>query len=158
MQRWPEGSDSRAQSCMHAGMHSLIQLSATPWSVAHQAPLSMDFSRQEHWGGLPFPPPGDLPDRGIKPRSPRIDGQVLYHWTTWEALKRSTASPLIFSILSLRTCLSADGSSVNKTWHDIAHGRLPLSFLSIWQLRRWNKERSVTSGLHLWNHSAGSIV
>ena len=49
MQRWPEGSDSRAQSRMHAGMHSLIQLSATPWSVAHQAPLSIEFSRQEYW-------------------------------------------------------------------------------------------------------------
>ena len=38
---------------------------ATPWTVAHQAPLSMGFSRQEYWSGLPFPPPGDLPDPGI---------------------------------------------------------------------------------------------
>ena len=41
----------------------------TPWTVAHQAPLSMGFSRQEHWRGLPFPPPGDLPDPGIEPVS-----------------------------------------------------------------------------------------
>ena len=41
----------------------------TPWTVAHQAPLSMGFSRQEHWSGLPGPPPGDLPDLGIKPMS-----------------------------------------------------------------------------------------
>ena len=38
----------------------------TPWTVAHQAPLSMGFSRQEYWSGLPFPPPGDIPDPGIE--------------------------------------------------------------------------------------------
>ena len=43
---------------------------ATPWTLACQAPLSMGFSRQEYWGGLPCPPPGDLPDPGIKPASP----------------------------------------------------------------------------------------
>ena len=41
----------------------------TPWTVARQAPLSMGFSRQEHWSGLPFPPPGDLPDPGTEPRA-----------------------------------------------------------------------------------------
>ena len=46
-----------------------IQVFATPWTVAHQAPLSMGFSRQEHWSGLPFPSPWDLPDPGIKPTS-----------------------------------------------------------------------------------------
>ena len=40
---------------------------ATPWTVAHQAPLSMGFSKQEYWSGLPFPSPGDLPDSGINP-------------------------------------------------------------------------------------------
>ena len=43
---------------------------ATPWTVACQALLSMGFSRQEYWSGLPFPSPGDLPNPGIKPRSP----------------------------------------------------------------------------------------
>ena len=43
--------------------------SATPWTVACQAPLSMGFSRQEYWSGLPFPSPGDLPEPGIEPRS-----------------------------------------------------------------------------------------
>ena len=47
-----------------------VQLFATLWTVAHQAPLSMGFSRQEFWSGLPFPPPGDLPDPGIKPTPP----------------------------------------------------------------------------------------
>ena len=43
-----------------------------PWTVAHQAPLFMEFSRQEYWSGLPFPPPGDLPDTGIKSLSPAL--------------------------------------------------------------------------------------
>ena len=44
----------------------------TPWTAARQAPLSMGFSRQEYWSGLPCPPPGDLPDPGIEPRSPAL--------------------------------------------------------------------------------------
>ena len=51
---------------------SRVRLHATPWTVAHQAPLSMGFSRQEYWGGLPCPPPGDLPDPGIEPGSPAL--------------------------------------------------------------------------------------
>ena len=54
-------------------MHSLfspVRLFATPWTVAHQAPLSMGFSRQESWSGLPCPPPGDLPNPGIEPVTP----------------------------------------------------------------------------------------
>ena len=49
---------------------SYVQLFATPWTVTLQAPLSMGFSRQEYWSGLPCPPPGHLPDPGIKPASP----------------------------------------------------------------------------------------
>ena len=49
----------------------------TPWTVAHQAPLSMEFSRQEYWSGLPFPSPGDLPDPGIEPRSPTLQADSL---------------------------------------------------------------------------------
>ena len=45
---------------------SRVQLFATPWTVAYQAPLPMGFSRQEYWRGLPCPPPGDLPDPGIE--------------------------------------------------------------------------------------------
>ena len=47
-----------------------VTQSATPWTVTCQAPLSMGFSTQEYWGGLPFPPPGDLPNPEIKPVSP----------------------------------------------------------------------------------------
>ena len=56
---------------------SRVQLFVTSWTIAHQAPPSMKFSRQEYWNGLPFPSPGDLPDPGIKPRSPRCR-QTLY--------------------------------------------------------------------------------
>ena len=49
----------------------------TPWTVAHQAPLSMEFSRQEYWSGLPFPSPEDLPDPGIDPRSPALQADSL---------------------------------------------------------------------------------
>ena len=56
---------------------SLVRFFATPWTVGHQAPLSMGFSRQEYWSGLPFPSPGDLPDPGIKPRSPALQADAL---------------------------------------------------------------------------------
>ena len=58
-------------------MLSHVQLFATPWTVAHQAPLSMEFSRQEYWGGLPFPSPGDLPNPGIEPGSPTLRADAL---------------------------------------------------------------------------------
>ena len=53
----------------HACVLSRVRLFATPWAVARQVPLSMEFSRQEYWSGLPFPTPGDLPDPGIEPMS-----------------------------------------------------------------------------------------
>ena len=56
---------------------SLSHVCATPWTVAHQAPPSMEFSRQEFWSGLPFPYPGDLPDPGIESRSPALRADAL---------------------------------------------------------------------------------
>ena len=53
---------------------SRVRLFVTPWAVARQAPLSVGFSRQEHWSGLPCPPPGNLPHPGIKPTSPAMAG------------------------------------------------------------------------------------
>ena len=71
---------------MCAGMRACLVTpdSATLWTVAHQAPLSMGVSRQEYWSGLPCPPPGDLPDPGIEPvslASPALAGSFF----TWEA-------------------------------------------------------------------------
>ena len=58
------------EHCLCACSVASMSDSVTPWTVARQAPLTMGFSRQEFWGGLPFPPPGDLPDPGIEPASP----------------------------------------------------------------------------------------
>ena len=60
-------------------MNSLshVRLFATLWTIAHQAPPSMEFPRQEYWSGLPFPSLGDLPDPGIKPRSPALKADTL---------------------------------------------------------------------------------
>ena len=56
---------------------SRVQLFAIPWTVANQAPPSMEFSRQEYWSELPFPSPGDLPDPGIEPGSPTLQADAL---------------------------------------------------------------------------------
>ena len=61
---------------------SHIWLFVTPWTIAYQAPLSMEFSRQECWSGLPFPSPGDLPNPGIEPRSPVLAERLLTIWAT----------------------------------------------------------------------------
>ena len=67
---------------------SCVQLFVTLWTVAHQAPLSMGFSRQEYWSGLPCPPPGDLPDPGMESASlmsPALAGMFFTTSATWEA-------------------------------------------------------------------------
>ena len=64
----------------------------TPWTVAPQAPLSMGFSRQEYWSGLPFPSPGDLPNPGIKPESPALQAESLLA----ELQGRTLPSPYLF--------------------------------------------------------------
>ena len=68
---------------------SVVSDSATPWTLACQAPLLIEVSSQEYWSGLPFPSRGDLPDPGIKPEAHflrllhwHVD---FYHYTTWEA-------------------------------------------------------------------------
>ena len=78
---------------------SRVWLFATPWTVAHQAPPSMVFSRQEYWSGLPFPSPGDLPNPGIEPRSPALQADALTsaqdppneergnQWMNWESVE-----------------------------------------------------------------------
>ena len=55
---------------------SRVRFSAIPWTVAHQAPQSVGFSRQEYWSGLPFPSPGDLPNPGIQPESPALQADA----------------------------------------------------------------------------------
>ena len=73
---------------MHAKSRQLCPTLCTLWTVAHQAPLSMGFSRQQHWSGLPCPSPWDLPDPGIKLTSlmsPALAGGFFTTSTIWEA-------------------------------------------------------------------------
>ena len=74
--------------CVHACILSRVQVFATPWTVACQAPLSMKFSRQDCWSGLPFPSSGDLPNPGIEPPSlvsPTLAGRFFTSRVTREA-------------------------------------------------------------------------
>ena len=73
---------------------SRVQLFATPWTVAYQAPPSMGFSRQKYWSGVPFPFPGDLPDPGIEPWSPAFQADTLTSeppGKSWVAISFSSA-------------------------------------------------------------------
>ena len=74
--------------CVHMRAYCHVQLFATPWTVACQPPLSMKFSRQDCWSGLPFPSPGDLCNPGIEPPSlvsPTLAGRFFTSWATREA-------------------------------------------------------------------------
>ena len=77
VQIWAEESVSTPDTGLCAAeLLSCVRLFATPWGVVRQAPLSLGFSRQEYWSGLPaFPSPGDLPDPGIDPWSPALAGR-----------------------------------------------------------------------------------
>ena len=75
-------------------MHSCARLFATPWTVASQAPLYMEFSKQKYWSALPFPPPGHLPNLGIKPMSPALAGR--FFTTESPGLTKSKLTFLVF--------------------------------------------------------------
>ena len=78
-QKRPWKRDSACSPCCCWVAHSCPTL-VTPWtpgSESHQAPLSIGFPRQEHWSGFPFPPPGNLPDSGVKPGSPALHADFL---------------------------------------------------------------------------------
>ena len=83
-----EETHTHIYKCAPMWVHP-VQLSATPCTVAHQASLSMGFSRQEYWSGLPFPPLGDLPNPGTEPmslKSPALAAGFFTISSTWEAL------------------------------------------------------------------------
>ena len=94
---------------------SCVWLLATPWTVAHQAPLSMGFSQQEYWSGLLVPPPEGLPNPGIKPTSScisRIGRWILYHSATWE----TPPCQCYHSTLSLLSCNDWSLPAAWSTW------------------------------------------
>ena len=77
---------------------SHVQLFATPWTVAYEAPPSIGFSRQEYWSGLPFPSLGDLPNPGIEPRSPALYADALLS----EPSGKSNLTNSVFKIMVIR--------------------------------------------------------
>ena len=84
---------------------SHVWLFATPWTVAHQARLSIEFSRQEYWSGLPFPSPGDLPDAGIEPRFPALQADTLPSEPPGKPIKSlSNVSSVLPKILEILKC------------------------------------------------------
>ena len=91
-----------------ASLLSHVQLFVTPWTIAHQIPLAMGFSRQEYWSWLPFPSPRDLPDPGIKPTSP---ASPALKGTTWEGQEwvsgetQDDVNPGLYGAPSPRWCL-----------------------------------------------------
>ena len=88
---------------LHVCVLRSVRLFVIRWIVVCHAPLSMRFSRQEYWRGLPFPPPGDPLDPGIKPVSPEflvLAGGILYHWAKLES-PGSNPSLYIRSITSI---------------------------------------------------------
>ena len=83
---------------------SSVRLFVTLWTIACQAPLSMEFHRQEHWSGLPCPPSGDLPNAGMEPASlmsPALADGLFTTSTTWEAQITFKYTPFVFCIASL---------------------------------------------------------
>ena len=86
------------QGCQAVHCHfSCVRLFATPWTVACQVPLSMGFSRQENWSGLPFPSSGDLSDPGMEPMSPALAGKFF--------TSESPGKPLVIILVSWLVCL-----------------------------------------------------
>ena len=114
---------------------SHVRLSVTPWTIAHEAPLSMGFSRQENWSGLSCPPPGDLPDPGIKPvslMSPALAGRFFATGATWEDLNCPRFESKKRGQLQVpNTLLQAEGCSWNQVGNPTGIERCFLICLTI---------------------------
>ena len=94
---------------------SHVRLFATLWSAARQSPLSMGFSRQEYWTGLPRPPPGDLPDPGTELTSLKslaLAGKFFTTTATWQAQSFMAHAKQMRTL----SCLSETGQSIHRCW------------------------------------------
>ena len=103
---------------LHVCTPSHIWLFVTPWTVTHQTPLSMGFSRQEYWSGLPCPPPRGLPNLGIKPvslRSPALAGVFFTSSTTWKALEMAYMSLCALGTQALASSCTVSSTGVPST-------------------------------------------
>ena len=100
---------------------SRVRLFETSWTVARQAPLSMEFSRAEYWNGLPFPSPGDLPDPGIKPRSPALQADYLPSEPPGKPQLKGNI-PLFPLNLGVFTCLKFSQGDGDLSWKTYTKG------------------------------------
>ena len=91
---------------------SCVQLFVTPRTAAYQAPLSVGFSREEYWSGLPFPPPGNLPNPGIKPASPTLAGRF---FTTEPPGKAKPPQPPIQTFVK-QTFTNNQAQNISCNW------------------------------------------
>ena len=112
-------------------MFSHVRLFATPWTVAHQAPLSMGFSRQGFWSGLPFPPPGE--DPGIKPTSPVSPALAGGFFATEPPEKPQGNLPKVYNIRKYRVESKVE-SELEKKPQFKTTTILPLPGRSKWKL------------------------
>ena len=133
-----------------------VWLSVTPWTVAHQAPPSMGFSRREYWSGLPCPPPGDLPDPGIEPGSPALAGRLFTIWASREALLCSICTQLGWSQNCCKHPFSHLENAVNSTC------LVSTPFLSwMWNYAMhsaWYIKSGYTWKLFIWRHRLYLLV
>ena len=105
---------------------SCVRLFATPWTVAHQAPPSMGFSKQEYWSGLPFPSPGDRPNLGIQPRSPTLLADALTSEPPGKpdtyGIKVNISTSLNCAIQDIKYSVCNHDPSVWQLWKDRGRG------------------------------------
>ena len=97
-----KNANSSARSWAQSLSH--VQFFATPRTVAHQAPLSMGFSKKKYWSGVPFPPPGDLPNPGVEPMSPALQVDSLLS----EPPQKPSLAPVLTSWI--QNCAEWEGS------------------------------------------------
>ena len=123
---WGKVTLSESRFSLHLfWLLSHVQLFVTPWTVAHQAPLSKGFPRQECWSGLPLPSPGDLPNARIEPPSPASGGRFFTTSTTWEARPHSKW-PLNGLLLSLTVVMQEPREPGKEKSPYIYCGKTPL--------------------------------
>ena len=145
-------------SCMSVGgggVHSLscVRLFCNPMTVPHQAPLSIGFSRQEYWSGLPIPSPGDLPKPEIKPMSPALSGAFF----TTEPLGKTFQSP-IGSFNSDNWFFSREaGSTSSRTLHYHSFWSFVIAF-QLWCLLSFHCQACFHFVLKDGDDSFGRIV
>ena len=154
-----------AQSLSH------VRLFVTPWTVTHQASLSMRFSRQEYWSGLPFPPPGDLPDPGIAPTSLASLALVVLclvaqSWPTlWDLMDCSPSGSSVHG--------DSPGKNTGVGCHALLQGIFPTQglkpgllhcwFFTVWATREARKTQMEELGdepraLYMWSmHSTSEL-